>query len=203
MKPKCNAGAIILAGGKSIRMGTDKAFLKIGQKTIIRHILDELQKELQDILIVSKKETCFEEMGVRIVTDIYPGNSPLVGIHAGLVYALNYYNLVIACDLPFINGKLVKLMVEQAQGADVLVPQKGKYLQPLCAVYSKKCLGPIEESLSAGRLKVTAFYPKVKVKYIDEDKLSGLAGRDNLFFNINTPEDLTLAREIALIDRLK
>lgn len=199
MRQENDAGAIILAGGKNIRMGTEKAFLRIEQKTIIRYILDELQKEFHDILIVSKEETCFEETGVRVITDIYPGCGPLGGLHAGLTYSLKYYNLVVACDLPFINEKLARILVEEARGEDVLVPQKNdEHLQPLCAVYSKNCIKAIEESLNAGNRKVTGFYSKVKVKYINEDKLSRLVGRSNLFFNVNTPEELALARRIAL-----
>ena len=189
------ATAMILAGGKSTRMGKDKAFLQVGKEKIIDRLVAGLKETFDQVLIVSNEPAAYKYLEVDIVSDIIPGLGPLSGMHAGLKSAKHRHSLVMACDMPFINIKLGKMLVEEVPGFDVVVPQVGAYLQPLFAVYDKSCIQPIEECLKNSISKTTALYPKVRVKYISQEKIAAVADLDMVFLNINTPEELEKAQK--------
>jgi len=190
-------GGIILAGGLNTRMGTNKAFLEINQTSFIERIINELKQVVEEIIVVTNNPDAYSHISAKVVTDIIPQKGPLSGIHAGLTASLHRYNLVVACDMPFINHNLARFMLGRSEGYDVLVPQFGDYLEPLYAVYSKNCLEPIEDCLKKGARKVIAFYPQVRVRYLGADVINKLVKDQKVFFNVNTPKDLTLAKEIA------
>jgi molybdopterin-guanine dinucleotide biosynthesis protein A len=190
---------IILAGGRSSRMGKNKAFLTVdNNQKIIEGIIELFQELFQETIIVSNEPELYEYLGVPVTTDIIPRQGPLSGIHAGLVKAGTQYSFVVPCDMPFLQANLIKLLVEEAVGFDVAVPQIGKYLQPLHAVYSKNCLEHIEKCLNNNIVKVFALYPWVKVNFVGESKLSSAINNgslDQVFFNINTQEELEQAKQ--------
>lgn len=187
---------VILAGGKSRRMGTDKAFLTVGRDAMIERAALELGKVFKEILISGGDEGTGARLGLRVVPDLIKGWGPLSGIHASLLAARSRKCLVVPCDMPFLSAELAKIMVELSRGYDVTVPQHGDYLQPLFAVYDKNCLPAVEEALNNGRHKVVDFYSRVRVKYVSEALLKGAADIDTVFFNVNTPLDLEKARII-------
>lgn len=187
---------VILAGGKSRRMGTNKALLTVGRDAMIERAAEELKKIFKEVLISGGDEETGERLGLRVVPDLISGWGPLSGIHATLLAARSRKCLVVPCDMPFISAELAKIMVELSDGYDVTVPQHGDYLQPLFAVYDKNCIPAVEEALSNGRHKVVEFYPRVRVKYVSEAILRGVADIDTVFFNVNTPLDLEKARII-------
>lgn len=191
----CVAG-VILAGGKSRRMGTDKAFLTVGREAMIENAAMELKKVFKEILISGGEEETGVHLGLKVVPDLIKGWGPLSGIHASLLAARSRKCLVVPCDMPFISADLAKIMAELSQGYDVTVPQHGDYLQPLFAVYDKNCIPAVEEALRNGRHKVVDFYPRVRVKYVSETILRAAADIDTVFFNVNTPLDLEKARII-------
>lgn len=181
---------IILAGGKSTRIGTNKAFLKIGEKTIIDQILAGFESIFREIMIVTSeiKQSCFLERS-RVVPDIIPSKGPLGGIYTGLVKSNSFYNFVVACDMPFLNQDLVRYLLEERNGYDVVVPEYKGRLQPLCAVYSKDCIRPIETELSRNSLKITDFFQYVRAKIITEKEIESFDPEKLCFVNINTPQD--------------
>lgn len=191
------ATAIILCGGKNSRMGCNKALLEVGRQKIIERMVRQLSGLFGQIIISSNEplEHTFPE--VEAVPDIIPGRGPLSGIHAGLAAAGNHYSLVLACDMPFVDGKLAEYLIKEAPGFDVVVPRVDQYLQPLFAVYSKNCLAPVTECLKSSNSKVITFYHRVKVKYISREKISAVTDVGRVFFNINTPADLKAARFLA------
>ncbi|MDA8234633.1 MAG: molybdenum cofactor guanylyltransferase [Clostridia bacterium] len=191
------AGAIILSGGRNTRMGTNKAFLQISRVTFVERIINELKKAVEEIIVVTNDPDAYAHLSARTVTDIIPHKGPLSGIHAGLVNSGHYYNLVVACDMPFFNGKLGRLMLDLAEGYDAVVPQVGDYLEPLYAVYSKNCIKPIEDSLTQDIRKVTSLLPQIKVRYLGSDVVGRFLSGQNAFYNVNTPDDLDLAKKIA------
>jgi len=191
------ATGVILAGGKSVRMGTDKAFLKVGPQCMIEHIAGELKKVFSEVFISGGDPETGQKLGLRVIADLIEGNSPLCGIHAALHGALYEKILVVACDMPFITAELACFMMRQVKGYDIAVPRHGIYLQPLFAVYSRSCLPVIEKALSTFKYKVDNFYPFVRVHYVNMESFCPDIDIETVFFNINTPVDLHKAREIA------
>jgi len=191
------ATGVILAGGKSVRMGIDKAFLKVGPQGMIEHIAGELKKVFSEVLISGGDPEIGRNLGLRVLADLIEGKGALCGIHSALHGALHDKILVVACDMPFITARLARLMMQQLKGYDIAVPRHGIYLQPLFAAYSRSCLPAIEKYLSEGRIKIDGFYPLVRVNYVDMESICSSADIETVFFNVNTPVDLNKAREIA------
>jgi len=181
--------AAILVGGKSRRMGYNKAFLKIGRHTLVEKVAARLKAVFPELFLVGSNPAPYFFLGLPFVKDIYPGCGPLVGIHAALTAATNHFVFVTACDLPFLDLGLVATIVAAAPGYDVVVPRIGEYLEPLCAVYGKGCLPVIETSFRSGQYKIAAIFPEVRVRYLEEGELRGF-NLAKAFFNLNTPKDL-------------
>jgi len=191
------ATGVILAGGKSRRMGFDKAFLPVGREAMIERIAAELVEVFPEVLISARSEDFGRRLGIEVVPDLFTGGGPLSGIHAVLKRSRYPRCRVVACDMPFINIDLARFMVGQSKGFDVTVPKHGIYLQPLFAVYSKDCIPTIEKFLELKRNKVVDFYPYVRVNYVDETLLRTFTDIETAFFNVNTPADLEKARDLA------
>ncbi|GAW92030.1 molybdenum cofactor guanylyltransferase [Calderihabitans maritimus] len=191
------ASGVVLAGGKSSRMGTNKALLAVHGQTMIEHVVEEMRKAFREVIIVTNEPHLYSGLGVRVITDLIPGLGPLSGIHAGLTASSYEYSFVTACDMPFIDHRLAAYLVQEAPGYDVVVPQKGDYLEPLHAVYSKACIAPIKMCLENRIFKIIAFYPAVKVKFVGIERMRPLADLEKVFFNVNTPQELVHAREMA------
>lgn len=194
-----NSAAVILAGGQSTRMGHNKAFLQIGQEKFIERMVREFNMAFKQVVIVTNQPSLYDYLGVDVVSDIIPGFGPLSGVHAGLSAAKYDYSLITACDMPFARADLGITLVKMSEGFDVTVPVEGNYLQPLFAVYRKSCLGYVEESLNEGISKVYAFYPKVKVNYIQQNMLVPTGDVEKAFLNVNTPEDLNRALNMEML----
>src|SRR3990167_7393360 len=139
--------AIILAGGKSSRMGFDKAFLRIRHRPIIADILDKLKNIFDEILIVISPSRAFgysaNSTDLRVVSDVFPEKGPLGGIYTGLLNSKTKYNFVAACDMPFLNAALIRYLVEHKGDYDIIIPKMGKEFHPLFGIYSKNCIGVI------------------------------------------------------------
>ncbi len=193
------AAGIVLAGGKSTRMGTNKALLPLGPESMLATIVTALQPLFPEIIVVTNTPACYRQLPVRLVADVIPGRGPLSGFHAGLLASPCRYNFIVACDMPFLAPDFISYLMEQAPGYDAVVPRRGEYRQPLHAVYSRRCLKAIETCLLEGSYQAFAFYPRVRVRYIDIDRLPGFSDLDRVFFNINTPADMERARR--LLDR--
>ncbi|MBP7332811.1 MAG: molybdenum cofactor guanylyltransferase [Firmicutes bacterium] len=189
-----DVAGVILAGGKSRRMGTDKALLTVGRDAMIERVAAELGKVFKEILISGGNEETGARLGLKVVPDLIKGWGPLSGIHASLLAAQSRKCLLVPCDMPFLSAELARIMAGLSDGYDVTVPQHGDYLQPLFAVYDKNCIRAVEEALRDGRHKVADIYPRVRVKYVSEMILRAAADIDTVFFNVNTPLDLEKAR---------
>lgn len=180
---------IILAGGKSLRMGQDKAIMSFNNETLIERTVKELKKITDEIIIASNHTCKYNIPGLPEVADVFSEMGPLGGIHAGLKAVKNAYAFVISCDMPLFSAKLAAYLLEQRQGYDVVVPELYGHWEPLCAVYSRSCLPIIEKYLRNDRKQVSQFYPEVKVLKIKKTELSFIGKTDELFYNLNAPED--------------
>jgi molybdenum cofactor guanylyltransferase len=183
---------IILAGGKSRRMGhKDKAFLKIGNEPIIKRQARLLRKYFKKIIIITGSlDEYIGLKGVKLIPDIIPGQGPLGGIFSGLRVSQDTYNFVVACDMPFINCRLIKYMLENSAGFDVVVPRINHSYEPLFSVYSKSCLKHIKPLLDKKILKVSKFFPKVKLRQISRDEVLRFGLPEKIFMNLNTQGEL-------------
>jgi molybdopterin-guanine dinucleotide biosynthesis protein A len=185
----------IMAGGKSSRMGVDKALVPLLGKPMIEHVLDRVGDMGTEQIIVTNDPQKYSYLGLPLFSDIYVNHGPLGGLHAALAHAAGDHVLVVACDMPWLNRSLLEYMVSIRASADVIVPRWTRFPEPLHAVYSRSCLEPVVASLEAQNLKLISFYSRVRVRYLERDELARIDATGRSFANINTPEDLSAARE--------
>jgi molybdopterin-guanine dinucleotide biosynthesis protein A len=175
-----SATAIILAGGKSSRIGSDKAKLTINGQTMLEHICKQLFGTFSQVLISTAEIEKYSFSGFEVVLDKTPGQGPLMGIASALEASSNEINFVVACDIPYMEMSCVRRMLAEARGADIVVPITGnKKLEPLFAVYRKSALDAINQTLREGKRKISEVFEKCDVKYID-------LGEADWLININT-----------------
>jgi len=181
--------AFVLAGGRSSRMGSDKAFLEFAGRTLLARALDLLRALTPQVHIVGPVSK-FAPYG-PVIEDIYLGCGPLAGIHAALSASTTELNLILAVDLPFVTESLVRFIVEQARAADavVTVPRIAGGYQPLCAVYRRAFAPLARAALDAGRNKIDALFADTTIRILEECELTGFAFSAAMFDNLNTPED--------------
>ena len=153
--------AFVLAGGKSSRMGEDKAFLKLGSQTLLVRALQLAHSVARDVRIAGEASK-FAAFG-RVVEDVHPDHGPLAGIHAALQNTTAELNLILAVDLPFVSSKFLEYLASQARASSavVTVPHAGGGWQPLCAIYRREFADSAEQSLREGRNKIDALFPQV------------------------------------------
>lgn len=188
---------VVLAGGKSSRMGTDKAFVPILGRPLIEEVLARITGLGAETLIVTNRPEAYRTLGLPLVADILPAQGALGGIYTAIHAAHSPYTLVVACDMPFLNRDLLAYLISLRAGYDVVVPRLGGIPEPLHAVYGKNCLEPIRRSLESGVRKITAFFPEVRVRYVDEAEINRFDPAHLSFININTPAELAQARALA------
>ncbi len=186
--------AFVLAGGKSTRMGTDKAFLELAGQTLLAHAMQLAGAVAGDVRIVGDAKK-FSAYG-PVVEDIFRDRGPLAGIHAALRTSTTDLNLVLAVDLPFVETKFLEYLVAQARAtsATIIVPRAGGGWQPLCAVYRRAFADLAERSLREGRNKIDPLFSLLETRVIEEDELSRLGLSAEIFRNLNTPEEWERAR---------
>lgn len=194
-----NAGGIILSGGKSSRMGTNKALLKINQKPNIERIKYELEKVVDEIILVTNEPEQYQFLNVTTVTDDFPGRGPLAGIHAGLKASPYEKNLVVACDMPFISAKLGNILLDHAKGYDAVIPVIDNRQQMLFAVYQKGILQEIEKCIKGDNVAIKHVLDSFNVRYIKENELNEYSSGnlELIFFNMNDPEEYQHAKKWA------
>ena len=192
--------SIILAGGKSSRLGQSKALQVIDGKSLIQWVIDRLATLSTEIIIVTahgEAIPCSSAVRIKTVADIYPRKGPLVGIYSGLIASSSSRAIVVGCDTPFLSVGLLEYMTQLSSTLDVVVPRIKKKVEPLCAVYSKNCLAPIQELLERNELQISKLFSTVKVKYVEEDETNRFDPEHLSFFNINNQDDLERARKLA------
>lgn len=194
--PATPISAVVLAGGRSTRLGQDKAFLKVNGQSLVERVIDRLAQLSEEIIIVTNDVGKYEHLEATVVTDVVPGKAALGGLHSGLRAASNRHSLVVACDMPFLNLSLLRYMQGFVGSYDVVIPRVGEYAEALHALYAKSCLPHIERQLQSGDLQISHFFPAVRVRYVEQEEIE-IFDPDHLsFFNINSQEDLEKAREI-------
>jgi molybdenum cofactor guanylyltransferase len=212
---KTACSGVALTGGMNIRFGGEnKAFVKIGNQTILEKIVSTFNDFFNESLLITNQPDHYLAYDMPIFTDVFPIRSPLCGIHAGLFYAKTPYIFVAACDIPFLKKEMVQTIIREIEsGYEVIIPETEKGLEALCAVDSKRCLPIIERQLKeqiaaigetanpkerklVRGLKIQRFFDKVRTKRIPEKTLRKADPDLVSFFNVNRPEDYEKALEM-------
>ena len=184
----------VVAGGRSRRMGRDKALLPWNGSTLLDHAVGRLQAVCADVAILCGAERRYEDRGIRVETDAVADAGPLGGIYTGLLTVGPGAGVFLGVDLPLVTVDLLRRLLQLSYGHDAVVPLSAHGPEPLCAVYRSTCVDPIRRRLEGGQLKATSFWPDVDVLQVGPGHLAGLGPLDDLFRNINTPEDHERAR---------
>ena len=193
--------AVILAGGQSKRLGVNKAFVHIGGQTLIDRVIGALRELSDDLIIVANEPGSFQGLGARLTGDVYPGKASLGGIYSGLLVARHDYALVVGCDMPFLSRGLLRYMVLVAPGYDAVVPFYDNYLEPLHTIYHRAGLEAMREMLEADRLRISELFRCQHIRQITVEEIASFDPQRLSFFNINTPQDLQRAQELALAEQ--
>ena len=182
----------VLAGGRSRRMGSNKALLPLAGRRLVDRAIDLLEPHVQEIFVVGPPEV-FPLLHVPVHPDEVRQAGPLGGILTGLRHTRHERSLVLGVDLPFLNGDVLDRVLSASEGYDMTVPRIGEISETLCAVYSKRCITPIEALLMAGHKSVQELMDRVSLRIVPEEDFQEMGGAE-AFFNINTREDYEQAK---------
>jgi molybdopterin-guanine dinucleotide biosynthesis protein A len=185
----------ILAGGKSRRMGRDKATLRMGDRVLIRHTYDVAKRVFSKILVVSSVHREIEGVEARMVRDFLPVSGSVTGIVSALLNAETPYVFVLGCDMPFLTEDGIRYLIDQVHGEDVIVPKTEAGFEPMHAIYGRSCISPMLTAIERGYMKVTDVFNSLTVRLVSPHPLFLNKGIP-VFTNINTEEDLNRAAGI-------
>jgi len=171
-------------------MGENKAFIPIEGVPIIQRIHDLFKELFEEVIIVTNQKDLFSNFDSKIYSDLIPNKGALGGLYTGLFFSSFQYSFCVACDMPFIKKPLVKYLIENTEGQDVVVPRTRDGLQPLHAIYSKGCVDSLKTMIENGKEKIIDLYRLVRVKIVEERDFLHLDPRRESFINVNTPEEL-------------
>jgi molybdopterin-guanine dinucleotide biosynthesis protein A len=191
---------IILCGGKSSRMGTNKAFLKLGNKYIIEILSDLLKSIFSKVILVTNDPGLYEFLNIDMYEDIYKSKGPLGGIHSGLIHSHTEKNFVISCDIPLITKQVIEFIVNYRSDKKIRVPYADGYVQQLCGVYSRNLLNDIvyilnRRTFSPAKCNVLKLVEETKGEIINiEKEMPGYAA--NTFLNLNDLTHYSIANKM-------
>jgi len=185
--------AVVLAGGQSRRMGEDKAALPLAGRPLIEHVTEAAARAFETVMVAGPESVA---TGLKTVPDTCQRIGPLAGVLAGFQADAAEWVFALPCDSPFIPEAFMRGMAELTDGHDVIVPRNGEFLEPLHAIYSRRCVPPIEDLIASGERKIIKLYDLVSILEVRADLLSKWDPQALAFFNLNTPEDLEKAEDI-------
>jgi molybdopterin-guanine dinucleotide biosynthesis protein A len=186
---------VILAGGQSSRMGSNKALLPYRGGLFIESIFRQMSGLFDELLLVTNSPEQYAFLGCRMVPDRYPGLGALAGLHAGLYHSRTPHIFAVACDMPYLDGTLIRALLARKHLADVVIPESGQGLEPLHAVYGQACLPAMEQALLSGQRRIVSFFPHMRVNTFTSDHVATIDSAFSSFSNINTPADYFALRK--------
>ena len=192
---------IILAGGKSSRLGRDKAWEDVGGQRIIDRVIGALQSSCDEVLIIGDRPERQNELSlpkcIQYRSDDVKGRGSIGGLYTGLKAADTLWSLVVACDMPFISRELIRFMLSiiSKNRCDAIVPVINGRYQPTHALYNSTCIPFIEKNISSGNFRMDSYFDEIYLEEISEDVINSIKGAELSFFNVNTEDDLFTARE--------
>ena len=192
---------VILAGGRSRRMGQNKALMRLGDESLIAHVIRQMESVTDELLLITNEPNPYTVLGLPMYADILPDMGALGGIYTGLTYAANSAVICVGCDMPLLQPNLLSHLTTLLGDYDAVVPcveavdRPTPVFQTLSAVYSKRCLPVIDEMLAAGELRVHALYDRIDARIVEPHEWHAFDPQGLSFFNINTPEDFEKANK--------
>ncbi|MBM7598404.1 molybdopterin-guanine dinucleotide biosynthesis protein A [Virgibacillus halotolerans] len=178
---------IILSGGNSTRMGTNKSLLTIRDKTVIEWISAELNACTDKVALIANEQEQYEFLHLETYADRYINKGPLAGLEAALYHIDADLFVIAACDMPFVNGQVYNYLLEQIEDFDAVVPVYNNRIHPLAGIYRKSVLPKIQQQIEKNNLKVRGFFEHIKVNYIREFIPIPTTILEKHFFNMNNP----------------
>ena len=188
---------IILAGGKNLRMGKNKAFLEVNGERIIDRVKNLFRELFDEVLLVTNSLPDYLDLNLRMVVDLHPGKGALGGIYTGLFHASHSHAFVAACDMPFLNKDLIRHLIDLSPGYALVIPKTEDGWQPLHAIYSQKCLPFMEDLIRQDNLKIIDFFHQVKKREVPTEEILPFDPNLASFLNVNTPEELARIKEYS------
>ena len=186
---------VILAGGKSSRMGQNKALMALGGQRLVDRVVTVMRSVFDALLMVTNTPEVYAGLGVPMVQDVWPEKGSLGGIYSAIHHVGTPHCLVVACDMPFLQAAMLHYLITQMSDYDVVVPDVLGELQTLHAIYSKACLQPIERRLEMNRLRIAGFFPDVRVRTVTASELQPYDPALLAFQNLNTLEEFQAAEQ--------
>ena len=201
---RIHRSALVFAGGRATRLGgRNKALLEVGGRRIVDRIRDALGPLVSETLVLTNDDSLAELGGARLVFDPTPHAGVLPALASGLQAASCELCLAVACDMPFVSARLFEylLQLQAAEAADVVIPRSEASrtsLEPMHAVYRRATvLEAIRAALARGEQRMISYFPSVRVREVEPSEWQAVDAAGLAFFNVNTPEDLARAQEIA------
>ncbi|MBN1101791.1 MAG: molybdenum cofactor guanylyltransferase [Deltaproteobacteria bacterium] len=182
---------VILAGGKSTRYGRNKAFAEIQGIPLIERVTTVMGSVFQRLVISTNSPQEYAYLGLPMAEDIIKGIGPLGGIYTCLNMIPDDAGFFVACDMPFLNASLLRLMVEAWEDCDAVVPRLGRMYEPLHALYAKTCLVSLREGIDFRRYQIVESFHRLRIRYVDEDVIRAVDPDLKCLSNVNRPGDLS------------
>lgn len=190
--PIRNVTGIILAGGKSSRLGRNKSFIQVDGIALIERVATVMTSVFEHRLLVTNTPEEYAYLGIPMVQDLIKGIGPLGGVYTGLATISDDAGFFVACDMPYLNAALVRHIAGLRSGVDAVVPRINKMVEPLHSLYAKSSIDPLKEIIDSGRRQILELFSRIKVRYVEEGALRGFDPDLRCFANVNRPEDLTI-----------
>jgi molybdopterin-guanine dinucleotide biosynthesis protein A len=191
---------IVLAGGKSTRLGRDKASEILLDRSLLQRAIDCLDGVVDEIIVVKARQqslpATISNTLVQVVEDAYPGTGPLGGIYTGLIAAEAPAAVAVACDMPLLQPALLAELLRLLPGHDLVAPIKEALPEPLCAAYAKSCIDPVRRKLEAGEYKASAYFDEVDALLLEPRVWQQFDPNGLSFLNVNREEDLDRVRHV-------
>jgi molybdopterin-guanine dinucleotide biosynthesis protein A len=189
--------AVLLAGGRSCRMGTDKALVPLGGQPALELLATRLRELTDQVLLSASDPSAYSFAGLPTICDVYPRRGPMSGLHAAMLHTTRPLILLLACDLPGVSSLILRRIIEASAGFDAVIPlTSDNRLHPVCAVYSRTCLPVIERNLRSGRNRMISLLDEPGLRIRQLNSLEG-SFSDASLFDVNSPEDYDAFRRLS------
>jgi len=188
MKKIKDVTGVILAGGKSLRYGRNKALVKIDGIPLIERVINVMRSLFRHLILITNTPDEYSYLKLPMHEDLIKGLGPLGGIFTALMTIKNQAGFFVACDMPHLNRELIHHMVEVRYDFDAVVPRTQAGTEALHALYGKGCLPQIKRLIDSSQYQTLRFFPKVSVRYVDENEIRRFDPQLESFFNINKPD---------------
>ena len=195
-----NTAGIVLAGGRSTRLGRDKASEILLERSLLQRVVERLDGLVDEIVVVKAQgqelPATVTGTPVRVVEDTYPGTGPLGGIYTGLVATEATATIAVACDMPLLQRELLSELLRLLPGHDLVAPIKESLPEPLCTAYAKSCVEVIRRKLEAGEYKASGYFDEVNAMLLEPEAWQEFDPQGLSFLNINREDDLHRVRHV-------